>query len=86
MSTYIKLELLRNEIISNPMSGFSYEDAIRFSTKMVIDYEKKGFLPNEFLELFANYDSERIIDWDTALYKYANYLYDLYKSNEMSIN
>ncbi len=86
MSTYVKLELLRDEIISNPVNGFSYEDAIRFSTKMVIDYKKKGFLPNEFLELFTNYGSSNNIDWDTVLYKYANFLFDLYGNEEMSIN
>ena len=77
MGNLFKLELIKSLADNDHPSVLSYGDAVRFATKMVIEYEKKGFLPNEFIELKTFHRFKNDIGWDTALYEYANYLFDL---------
>ncbi len=86
MNNFVKINLNDEDFFTFHSNTFTFEDSIKFSTKMVLEYEKKGFLPNEFLELKTSIAHNQKIDWDTALYKYATYLFDLYHSSEMSVN
>ena len=86
MTKLYKVELISDEINQDFANTMSYGDAIKFATKMVMEYEKKGFMANEFIELTTNQKIRNYVGWDTALYKYANYLFDLYGDKEMSMN
>ena len=86
MNEYLKINIEQDDFDEIANTGFSYSDSIKFSTLIVLEHIKKGFLPCEFIEKELSLKLSIDTDWGTALYTYSNYLYDLYQTDEMEMN